>query len=271
MRLMKSVSSYIFREQLYTGTSIKPKPDRSLALKYFFSVKLTAIMCGCLSKDKKMRALTKNVILTKNIKIILLIGGIISLLALAYYMGYERKKQEALNLTIVQSCDAPPSPDCFEDLIKKSENPPPYKEISYKNDRLGVEFKYPKSYAENECARITEEDNCITMGIRTGLCVEERNGLSLNELVAKAWGKKEMLDGIDHLYWKSTNIKNEEAIRIFYGVGGTGRPGEVIYMLRNNKIYDFWAGGGISCMEDPNNFSVLYRTIATLKFLDDKK
>jgi len=122
----------------------------------------------------------------------------------------------------------------------------PYEEVTYTNKKFGFEFKYPKTYAENNWAQAREKENFVLVGARIEIGIFDNRGLTLTEYVDE-YVRREFLEEEGFTVESKENmiVGGEEAIRVSFRFGGMGRYGERIFVLHDQKIYIFnmTAGG----------------------------
>jgi hypothetical protein len=146
-----------------------------------------------------------------------------------------------------------------------------YEEVTYRNERFGFEFRYPKTYAESDWARAREENDYIRVGARIDIDVDDAGELSLSEYVDKQIKIKMSEEGFVLQYKENMIVGGEPAIKVAYYFGGMGRYGEAILSIHNRKIYIFnttaGVGSYVSETEGPPEWSVFSRIIETFKFI----
>lgn len=140
-----------------------------------------------------------------------------------------------------------------------------YEEIVYKNERFGFEFRYPKTYAEDKCAQVKEEENFILIGACIELVIFESNIPNLTEYVKKEVSEREL----DVEAQENLIIGGEEAIKIkFYYDRGYG---ESVFLMKNGKIYYFNRVDEGECpiafQEGPSEWTVFDRILQSFRFL----
>jgi hypothetical protein len=140
-----------------------------------------------------------------------------------------------------------------------------YKEVLYKNEKFGFEFRYPKTYAEDKCAQVKEGENFITIGACIELVISESDTSNLVEYVKKEISERELnVESQENVV-----ISGEKAIKIkFYYSRGYG---ESVFLMKNGKIYYFNRVDEGECpvafQNGPSEWTVFDRILESFRFL----
>lgn len=108
-----------------------------------------------------------------------------------------------------------------------------YDQTIYRNKTFNFEFKYPKTYAEDDCAQVKEGKNAVFVGGSIELIILDSPTSSLAEFVEAEISRREL----DVELKENTLVDGEKAIKIyFYYSRGYG---ESVLTIKNHKLYYF--------------------------------
>jgi hypothetical protein len=155
--------------------------------------------------------------LPNNIKIILLVMIAIGVLALAYYMSYERKKQTSLNLSHNQT--SPPVYPTPSSPVTSSPTPTITPEIdisdwnTYQNNEYRFEMKYPIDWIVSP-ETILSTGTEIEFNKSNNTQVSIRSGLRYSQELGRNYTEKEWVTEIKKSIKKYTSDLKEEIITL---------------------------------------------------------
>ena len=159
---------------------------------------------------------------------------------------------------------------------------------TYKSEEYGFEFKYPS--VPSECQNCIINDQLLSSRYfsvgRFLLKIEDLEELSLSahvyKLFPKEWESAQVEKTGDGQYLKETfvesreiiNLGNEEAIKIEYRSGGSGRFGTAVFVERDRKVFSFgFTAGGFCCVWQDKIYEeeIYHAMLSTFSFLQDKE
>jgi len=140
---------------------------------------------------------------------------------------------------------------------------------TYRNEKYGFEFRYPKEFAEDDkCAAREVDENEISVGYSIDIAIENSRGLSLSEYVDQDFNQEEFED-VQRI---ESTIDRQEAISISYRTIGMGRLGALTYVLKDGKVYIFSFLAGVECPVayemGVSEFLVYNQILSTFRFLE---
>lgn len=122
---------------------------------------------------------------------------------------------------------------------------------TYRDEEYGFEFKYPAVFDKFEDCKLREEDNVISVGSRFVIFISNAEGLSLLEYVTEE--REEVLreqkwpSPEESWYQENIRVGDIEGIKVLHFHGP--RYSEMIYLLKDNKIYEIAFTAGIPCLD----------------------
>ena len=137
---------------------------------------------------------------------------------------------------------------------------------TYRNEKYGFEFKYPKIYEEVKGCGLRKKGDKIFLGNRILIEIIESQELTLEEYVDKFIQTFDPESGDTIEFKKRTTIAGIPGIIVGYRVGHIGRYGETAFLLWREKIYKFSSLAGIPCIQGTIEIATLRQIISTFKF-----
>jgi hypothetical protein len=193
----------------------------------------------------------------KYILIVLILGLIVG----GGILGYLRYfKREMISISQFPEIKKPEKPKIGEETADW---------VTYKNEKYGFEFKYPREFAENEFCMARETEGGIEVGRFISISIEDSKGLNLSEYIDSVFPKEFNIESKENII-----VGGEEAVKINYSFSGPGAYGEAVFLLKDKKAYLFeFAYGNNPCVAHKlgiDEFDAFEDIISTFKFLEEE-
>ena len=141
---------------------------------------------------------------------------------------------------------------------------------SYRDENLGFEFQYPKIFDEYKDCELRDilGDGTLTLGNRISIYVKDSKGLTLEEYIAQNFSSEYLFD----ITRDDIQVGGEKATQVGFRIKGTGRYGQMTYVLHEGMIYHFAHGAGPACLPHEvfkeAEVSVLGQILSTFRFVE---
>ncbi len=188
------------------------------------------------------------------VAIIIIIGFLWFFDAWQKILGYEKLDCDILcgNGTCENRIIYDDKPHCFE---TKESCPKDCDETAdwqtYRNEEYGFEFKYPGIFDRFENCKLIENDNTVAVGSRFAISILDAKELNLLEYVAKVREEslREQVFPPPEEAWHQEDIYvgGIKGIKVVWFHGS--RYSQMIYLSKDNRIFDIGFTAGISCLD----------------------
>lgn len=147
---------------------------------------------------------------------------------------------------------------------------------TYRNEKYGFEFKYPKEYDECEPCKLKESENLIEIGEgRFSIEIINSGGLSLIDYVNKFVNEEKKLGVLpENISVGEISVGGNEGFAVSFS---GSRPASYIFLSKDNKIYQIsWGALGVTgclgyykeCKADvPSELEIFEQIPFTFQFL----
>ena len=150
---------------------------------------------------------------------------------------------------------------------------------TYKSEKYGFEFKYPGIFDRFENCKLIENDNTIAVGSRFVILILDAKELNLLEYVAEVREEslREQLFPPPEEAWHQEDIYvgGIKGIKVVWFHGS--RYSQMIYLSKDNRIFDIGFTAGTSCLDyyveqglldEVHELDIFEQIPNTFKFLD---